>query len=280
MEGFDIDKIRKFIERCEWKWAKSMIDIPHEYIVRGKCALSEDEFKCFFDAQRTGKHEVWRQYNHQYIYIDGWKYWTMGNPWEMTKVMNRARVFDSFDSFEWPLYREYSEYEVAMMSETIINSFGGKKVFECGFGNGDFVKFSDIKPENYYGVDPSKKAIQLFRSNTPGFGRKCSRLSFEEANKRWLYADSVVIALFGAASYFMYEYLNILAENGLDYCLMFYREGYVPEEFVGMYPFSYKKSDLLRMFPKARIYNHERYITMSSRELKWKKPSVQYQLFD
>ena len=93
MDQTDIDKIREFIARCQWTFAKTMPWAPHEYIVRGKCSLSEDEFLYFIDMQRHfGVYEHWGKYYHPYLYIDGYKYWTMGAPVEETIVMNRAKV--------------------------------------------------------------------------------------------------------------------------------------------------------------------------------------------
>ena len=64
-----------------------------EYIVRGKCPLTEEEFLYFIDMQRGfGVHEHWGKYYLPYLYIDDYKYWTMGAPVEETIVMNRAKV--------------------------------------------------------------------------------------------------------------------------------------------------------------------------------------------
>ena len=37
---YDYSKLREYIKRCKWQWATSMIDVPHEYIHRDKCALT------------------------------------------------------------------------------------------------------------------------------------------------------------------------------------------------------------------------------------------------
>lgn len=93
MDQTDIDKIREFIARCQWTFAKTKPWAPHEYIVRGKCPLSEDEFLYFIDMQRRfGVYEHWGKYYHPYLYVDDYKYWTMGAPVEETIVMNRAKV--------------------------------------------------------------------------------------------------------------------------------------------------------------------------------------------
>ena len=87
------DKLRSMIARCKWTFAKTMPFAPHEYIVRGKCPLSEEEFLYFINMQRNyGKVERWGKYITPYLYIDSYKYWTMGAPVEETTVINRAQV--------------------------------------------------------------------------------------------------------------------------------------------------------------------------------------------
>ena len=89
----DIDRLREMIARCRWTFAKTMPWCPHEYIVRDKCPLTEEEFLYFIDMQRRfGTPERWGRYNHPYLYIDDHKYWTMGAPYEETTVINRAEV--------------------------------------------------------------------------------------------------------------------------------------------------------------------------------------------
>lgn len=40
----DYDKLREMIARCQWTFAKTMPWAPHEYIVRGKCPLADEDF--------------------------------------------------------------------------------------------------------------------------------------------------------------------------------------------------------------------------------------------
>lgn len=89
----DYDKLRSMIARCEWTFAKTMPFAPHEYIVREKCPLTTEEFEYFVNMQREhGVKERWGKYNHPYLYIDDYKYWTMGAPIEETTVINRAKA--------------------------------------------------------------------------------------------------------------------------------------------------------------------------------------------
>ena len=86
------DRLREMISRCQWKFAKTMPQCPHEYIVRGKCPLTEEEFLDFVDAQRRfGVYERWGKYNFPYLHIDGYKYWTMGDSYENTIISNRVK---------------------------------------------------------------------------------------------------------------------------------------------------------------------------------------------
>ena len=103
----NFDKLRSMIARCEWTFAKTMPFAPHEYIVRGKCPLTDEEFLYFIDMQRRfGITEHWGKYNHSYLYIDDYKYWTMGAPYEETIIMNRAKtdilgeVLDLYEKIE------------------------------------------------------------------------------------------------------------------------------------------------------------------------------------
>lgn len=278
-QGYDINVLRGYIARCEWKWARTMEEIPHEYIYRGRCALTDQEFYYFLNAQvYHGVEEWWGKGKRPYLYIDGYKYWTMGGYCPENRTMNRQKVFDEFNVLDWPIPCNYSKSEMEIMAFTIVKTFG-KKVFEAGIANGDFVRTSGIAPEQYYGVDPAKKAVAYFRNNAVGFYQRCSSKSFEEAIAKWKDGDSVVIALFGTASYLMHQYLEKLNEIGGDYCLMFYKEGYTPEEYKDMHHMNYTRTDIQRMFPKANIYNHKKYITASSRRLIWQQPRTPQDLF-
>lgn len=93
MEQANYNKLCDMISRCEWTFAKTMPSAPHEYIVRGKCPLTDEEFVYFVKMQREyGVKERWGRYNHPYLYIDDYKYWTMGAPLDETIVINRAKV--------------------------------------------------------------------------------------------------------------------------------------------------------------------------------------------
>ena len=92
-EELNYEKLREMIARCHWTFAKTMPWAPHEYIVRGKCPLTEEEFLYFIDMQRRfGVEERWGKNVLPYLYIDDYKYWTMEAPYEKTIFINRASM--------------------------------------------------------------------------------------------------------------------------------------------------------------------------------------------
>ena len=90
---YNYNTLRSMIARCEWTFAKTMPFAPHEYIVKEKCPLTAEEFEYFVTMQREhGVKERWGKYNNPYLYIEDYKYWTMGAPLEGTTVINRAKA--------------------------------------------------------------------------------------------------------------------------------------------------------------------------------------------
>ena len=107
------DKLRENISRCQWTFAKTMPFAPHEYIVKNKCPLTTEEFEYFVNMQREhGVKERWGKYNNLYLYIDDYKYWTMGAPLEETTVINRSKASAVNDVHQ--LYKGINKGDSAM----------------------------------------------------------------------------------------------------------------------------------------------------------------------
>ena len=262
---YDESYARTLISRVQWTWAKTYISIPHEYIVRGRCGLTDDEFVYLINAQREyGIPEQWHKYNFPYLYIDGYKYWTMGSPIDETTVINRQKVFSEFDSIDVAEVQQ-SDVLYNQVAQLFHDTFPGRDVYEAGCGTGITFERFHLDPYKYRGVDPSKKAIEQFKVSHPELSRRLFVNSFEESVNYWKQGTAVVLATFGAASYFMPPYLKILAESGVDYFLMFYREGYCPELFKGMHHFNYTQKILQGVFPAAKISPLSNYYILSSK---------------
>ena len=100
----DYDRMRELIALCTWTFAKTMPQCPHEYFVRHKCQLSDEESLYFVNMQRWyGIHERWGPYNHPDLHIDGHKYWTMGDTYESTVIIKSRGI-------KYEKHMSHSEY--------------------------------------------------------------------------------------------------------------------------------------------------------------------------
>ena len=73
--------ILDFIQTSQWRFAKTMPEIPHEYVVRNWRPDKEPIFEHFVILIRERGYDA-KFFNatYRYLDIDGWKYWTMGEP--------------------------------------------------------------------------------------------------------------------------------------------------------------------------------------------------------
>lgn len=195
----------------------------------------------------------------------------MGDPISETKVINRQKVFSEFDSL--PHQELAHSPELIQEVARLFNSaFAGRDVYECGCSEGNTIRHFGIPARLYRGVDPSRKAIDTIKAAFPEYAGRIFHSSFEESVRYWSHSNAVILATFGTASYIMQPYLKILAESGLDYFLMFYREGFCPEEFRQMHHFEYTDVQLQEIFLSATIISVGDYKVCSSKPLNllWK----------
>ena len=88
-----LDEAREFIQANEWTFAKTMPHLPHWYMVRRN--VNNDKFVGFVKLIRTeGDSRRWGCYRHTYLDIDGYQYWTMGAPINVTIIINRSKLGD------------------------------------------------------------------------------------------------------------------------------------------------------------------------------------------
>lgn len=99
-----IDEIRAFIEKQSWIFAKTYADkAPHEYIVRGRAAGTDEEFMRMV-KYITEKGITMYFWNHpnKYIYLDGHHYWVMHNGEDdPTTIINRCNSDEYKYSITW-----------------------------------------------------------------------------------------------------------------------------------------------------------------------------------
>lgn len=281
MSDYNLDKISNLLRKCSWRWAKTYYSIPHEYIVRDKCALSDEEFLYIVRAQRElGKREVWGKYNFPYLYVDGYKYWTMGDTLPNTVIINRQKVFNEFDTLEIPNPKYYSQSTMKIIAN-ILQQIGSTRYYEVGCGDGEMLKeHIQVSPSDYKCVEPSVKLVNLFKANNPKFSRSILNKSFEESMDRWReFEDCLLIALFGSASYIMPSYLEMIPTTRKKYLLMFYRDEYVPEELSIMHHFKHSERYLVDIFRGAFICKIKNYIIVTSEKINVKKAIEDYEFY-
>jgi hypothetical protein len=99
---YTIDSARAYIAQARWQFAKTMPLWPHEYTVRRWRQDLEPEFLEFASLiRRDGMIKPWPRdaatprYHHTYLEVDGWEYWTMGEPIPETALINRALCLTS-----------------------------------------------------------------------------------------------------------------------------------------------------------------------------------------
>jgi hypothetical protein len=81
-----------FLSRLTFKFAKTMPDTPHFYVVRSP--ENEADYVALWNAWRKdGVDEKWNGRKYRYWYAgDGWKYWAMTYDQSKSVIINRAKV--------------------------------------------------------------------------------------------------------------------------------------------------------------------------------------------
>ena len=85
---FDITQI---LESKSYRFAKTMPESPHFYTLKREWDNLKEFEKAVSYIRENGQKELWQDGQHYtYLYVNGWKYWTMGSPVSETILINRA----------------------------------------------------------------------------------------------------------------------------------------------------------------------------------------------
>ena len=85
---FDITQI---LESKSYRFAKTMPEIPHFYTLKREWDNPKEFEKAVIYIRENGQKELWQDGQHYtYLYVNGWKYWTMEFPVSETILINRA----------------------------------------------------------------------------------------------------------------------------------------------------------------------------------------------
>jgi hypothetical protein len=88
------------ISRLRWQLAKTMPELPHEWTHR-RDAGDDRDFVLLFEAiLRDGAIEWWRgksgRYRKgRYLYLDGWRYWTLSSDPDHRGIINRHTLAEA-----------------------------------------------------------------------------------------------------------------------------------------------------------------------------------------
>lgn len=255
----------QFLRNCfstrQWRWATTMKGIPHEYIVRASCKLRYSTFDRIVVLQREcGKHERWGNYNFPYVYVDGYKYWTMGSDVEETIIINRQRIFNIYDSVAETYDQKMACQRRNDLSKRVEEYLWGalqyaNHVLDIGCGTGHFLDMFEAEPNMYVGVDPSMAMLSKLAMKHEGYANSICNKAFEELVKVPSY--SLAVGLYGSPSYIMKQYTPRIRQYATRYFLMYFMPDVSNVVFDQLqqkfFPLNYTKEELNGIFPGALI---------------------------
>ena len=80
-------EINKFINFVKWQFAKTMPEIPHEYIFTDRYPKKAEEISAFIKQINTnGYAKTFYSKEYKYLVIDDYRYWVIEN------IINRAKI--------------------------------------------------------------------------------------------------------------------------------------------------------------------------------------------
>ncbi len=86
-----LENIEQILESKEYRFAKTMPEDPHFYTLKREWGNPKEFEKAVLYIRENGYKELWKDGQHYiYLYMNGWKYWTMGSPVSETILINRA----------------------------------------------------------------------------------------------------------------------------------------------------------------------------------------------
>tara|TARA_R100000935_G_C2839135_1_gene170019 strand:- start:4589 stop:4858 length:270 start_codon:yes stop_codon:yes gene_type:complete len=85
-------ELAKALVDTKFTFAKSMPKIPHDWSARQDWINDEVFDKIVVHLRMYGIKERFFKKEYVYFYANGYKYWTMGNPIQKTRIINRAKT--------------------------------------------------------------------------------------------------------------------------------------------------------------------------------------------
>jgi len=225
-------EMAKMLESNKWTYAKSMPKWPHHWSARADWGDTNMFTQVAQFIEDHGVKEPWGNRKPlTYLYLNGYRYWTMGHGAQISTIINRNKpnYNSEYDQLAGGYDAKYAtKADLAENSQLVKLYPPVGRVLDIGCGTGMAVEWGRVKPEDYVGIDPSMAMLQVFMTKHPEFAMSLRCSKFEH------YYDEgfdTIIAYFAAANYIPNEHLDriqgMLNPGGKAH-LMFYRAGYTP----------------------------------------------------
>lgn len=87
MQPDELSAIKKFINLANWRFAKTMPEIPHEYIVIDDYPKKAEQINTFIaEIEQSGYQGSFYGKEYKYLKINNYKYWLIEN------IINRSKI--------------------------------------------------------------------------------------------------------------------------------------------------------------------------------------------
>jgi hypothetical protein len=91
----ELGELRELVAPLAWRFARTIAQWPHHYIVRGKTADEELYVRLFRAIRTHGQDQKFGPFKNRYLHLgDGWKYWAMTDDETTSKILNRDQQLD------------------------------------------------------------------------------------------------------------------------------------------------------------------------------------------
>lgn len=252
------EEVARALLSKEYRYAKSMPKNPHWYSLREEWA-DEKQFEDVVEyIRQNGYREQFFRMAFTMFNLNGYKYWTYGDPVKETIVLNRALVSypNAYDAIA-ETYSTMFQDEASIQEERELfqNLEVTGKILDIGCGTGMLLNHVNVSPENYTGIDVSKGMIDVFKRNHPDYA---NRVIVCDADDFFGEGYDTITLLFGTPDYIRprtrARIKNMLAPGGNAY-FMFYKKGYNPVTHIktGIHPYMFANEDKGAIFRNYEI---------------------------
>lgn len=221
----------------KWTFAKTMAAIPHWYIVR-KNMNDSDFVDMVKHIREFGVQENFGRRTFTYFYINGYKYWTMGEPINLngaphTIIINRAKYEPKecdYDHIANDYVKHFSDNKFSDEDSrlfALIRKHISGRVLDIGCGAGLLIDNCPSLSADYVGVDESIVMLENFSYRHPSI----DDIIHDRFRNVECGLFDTIVALYGTASYFDGREVDLVVEYlkpGGKYVLMTYAPEYYP----------------------------------------------------